>query len=80
MDSKNQTFFTIPYFNQTLVGVCDPKTTGCNALSILLVFQILIQKEWLSFGHMFAERCISAKTTEGHGPIFLQWLDCIWQV
>eukprot|EP00028_Trichosphaerium_sp_Am-I-7-wt_P011763 CAMPEP_0168538298 /NCGR_PEP_ID=MMETSP0405-20121227/21003_1 /TAXON_ID=498012 /ORGANISM="Trichosphaerium sp, Strain Am-I-7 wt" /LENGTH=447 /DNA_ID=CAMNT_0008567351 /DNA_START=348 /DNA_END=1691 /DNA_ORIENTATION=- len=46
-------------------------------------FCMLIQKEWLSFGHKFSERI-------GHGlrddksneisPIFQQWLDCVYQV
>ena len=46
-------------------------------------FQTLIQCEWIGFGHKFADRC-------GHGngsndpnersPIFLQWLDCIYQL
>ncbi|XP_028414311.1 myotubularin-related protein 13-like isoform X2 [Dendronephthya gigantea] len=67
---------------------CD-RTAQLSSLSQLLLdphyrtidgFQILIQKEWLSFGHMFAERCISPKSDEGHGPIFLQWLDCVWQL
>ncbi|XP_046848930.1 myotubularin-like [Xenia sp. Carnegie-2017] len=66
---------------------CD-RTSQLSSLSQLLLdpyyrtidgFQILIQKEWISFGHQFCERCIS-KSNEGHGPIFLQWLDCVWQL
>ena len=44
---------------------------------------MLIEKEWLSFGHKFAQRA-------GHGddkhndadrsPVFLQFIDCVWQV
>lgn len=47
-------------------------------------FLQLITKEWISFGHKFLHRT-------GHGvsdfwnnaecsPIFLQWVDCVWQV
>ncbi|XP_077682091.1 phosphatidylinositol-3-phosphate phosphatase MTMR1 isoform X5 [Eretmochelys imbricata] len=46
-------------------------------------FEALIEKEWISFGHRFAMRV-------GHGaddhadavrsPIFLQFLDCVWQM
>ncbi|XP_036915650.1 myotubularin-related protein 1 isoform X9 [Sturnira hondurensis] len=46
-------------------------------------FEILIEKEWISFGHRFALRV-------GHGndnhadadrsPIFLQFIDCVWQM
>jgi hypothetical protein len=48
-------------------------------------FAVLIEKEWLSFGHKFAERY-------GHGqhrtkyqdkqrsPIFIQWLDAVYQL
>jgi hypothetical protein len=46
-------------------------------------FQILIEKEWLSFGHKFADR---AGHQEGHkmtssekSPVFLQFLDCVSQ-
>ena len=46
-------------------------------------FEILISKDFCSFGHKFAQRC-------GHGdpnynddqraPIFLQFVDCVWQL
>ncbi|XP_066291568.1 myotubularin-related protein 3-like isoform X1 [Branchiostoma lanceolatum] len=46
-------------------------------------FQVLVEREWLDFGHKFADRC-------GHGcgaddinercPVFLQWLDCVHQL
>ncbi|XP_016103803.1 myotubularin-related protein 3-like [Sinocyclocheilus grahami] len=46
-------------------------------------FQVLVEAEWLDYGHKFADRC-------GHGenacdlnercPVFLQWLDCVHQL
>ncbi|KAE8584451.1 hypothetical protein XENTR_v10020973 [Xenopus tropicalis] len=46
-------------------------------------FEVLLEKEWISFGHRFAMRV-------GHGddnhadadrsPIFLQFIDCVWQM
>uniref|UniRef100_L7M0Y8 phosphatidylinositol-3,5-bisphosphate 3-phosphatase n=1 Tax=Rhipicephalus pulchellus TaxID=72859 RepID=L7M0Y8_RHIPC len=46
-------------------------------------FEVLVEKEWLSFGHKFAQRI-------GHGddkhsdadrsPVFLQFIDCTWQI
>ncbi|KAM9501380.1 myotubularin-related protein 1a isoform 2-T2 [Clarias gariepinus] len=46
-------------------------------------FQVLIEKEWISFGHKFASRV-------GHGdenhansersPLFVQFIDCVWQM
>ncbi|XP_051523261.1 myotubularin-related protein 3-like isoform X3 [Myxocyprinus asiaticus] len=45
-------------------------------------FQVLVEMEWLDYGHKFADRC-------GHGenedpnercPVFLQWLDCVHQL
>uniref|UniRef100_A0AAY4A4E5 phosphatidylinositol-3,5-bisphosphate 3-phosphatase n=1 Tax=Denticeps clupeoides TaxID=299321 RepID=A0AAY4A4E5_9TELE len=46
-------------------------------------FQVLLEKEWLSFGHRFASRI-------GHGdqnhansersPLFVQFMDCVWQM
>lgn len=46
-------------------------------------FEVLIEKEWCSFGHKFAQRI-------GHGddkhadpdrsPVFLQFIDSVWQI
>uniref|UniRef100_A0A671LDI6 phosphatidylinositol-3,5-bisphosphate 3-phosphatase n=1 Tax=Sinocyclocheilus anshuiensis TaxID=1608454 RepID=A0A671LDI6_9TELE len=46
-------------------------------------FQVLLEKEWLSFGHRFASQV-------GHGdgnhansersPLFVQFIDCVWQM
>lgn len=67
------------------------RTTQIVALAELMLdpyyrtiegFQVLVTREWLEFGHRFADRC-------GHGhnldenqrcPVFLQWLDCVHQL
>ncbi|KDO17693.1 hypothetical protein SPRG_16905 [Saprolegnia parasitica CBS 223.65] len=46
-------------------------------------FQVLIEKEWCSFGHQFGLRCGHARSdvsNEQRSPIFLLWLDCVWQI
>ncbi|XP_024121938.1 myotubularin-related protein 2 [Oryzias melastigma] len=68
------------------------RTTQLTSLSMLMLdgyyrtirgFEILIEKEWLSFGHRFQQRI-------GHGdknytdaersPVFVQFVDCVWQL
>lgn len=68
------------------------RATQMTSLSMLMLdsyyreiegFEVLIEKEWLSFGHKFAQRI-------GHGddkhsdadrsPVFLQFIDCVWQI
>lgn len=45
--------------------------------------QVLIEREWLDFGHKFADRCgngINIDDTNERSPVFLQWLDCVYQL
>ena len=45
--------------------------------------QTLIEKDWLSFGHKFHQRHGHADKNEKddqRAPIFLQFLDCVWQL
>lgn len=46
-------------------------------------FEVLIEKEWLSVGHKFAQRCGHGDRRAGdeqRAPIFLQFIDAVWQV
>lgn len=54
-------------------------------------FQVLVEKDWLAFGHKFADRCghtghaTGEVTSEKEGgkevsPVFTQFLDCVWQL
>ena len=48
-------------------------------------FKALVEKEWCSFGHPFQLRCQhgmdkSARQDDQFSPIFLQFLDCVYQI
>jgi Myotubularin-like phosphatase domain len=59
-------------------------------------FAVLIEKEWCSFGHKMQDRCGQIRESHGKidaalngrtgfnetefSPIFIQWLDCVWQI
>eukprot|EP01132_Coremiostelium_polycephalum_P008285 gene8285-10180_t len=45
-------------------------------------FQVLIEKEWLSFGHKFAHRCgqVNGKEDDERSPIFYQFLETVYQI
>ncbi|KAI1293543.1 Myotubularin-related protein 3 [Halotydeus destructor] len=46
-------------------------------------FQALVNREWVEFGHKFADRCGLLPVVDDpneRSPIFLQWLDCVHQI
>ena len=66
------------------------RTSQTSSLSQLILdpyyrtlngFQILIEKEWLAFGHKFVDRCsLLCRNPDEISPIFLQFLDCVYQL
>ncbi|XP_065059134.1 myotubularin-related protein 2-like isoform X2 [Rhopilema esculentum] len=68
------------------------RTPQLTSLAMLLLdpyyrtiegFEVLIEKEWCSFGHKFARRYgLGDKnySDEQRSPVFLQFIDCVWQV
>eukprot|EP01101_Sappina_pedata_P011051 TRINITY_DN714_c0_g1_i1.p1 TRINITY_DN714_c0_g1~~TRINITY_DN714_c0_g1_i1.p1 ORF type:complete len:770 (-),score=209.27 TRINITY_DN714_c0_g1_i1:441-2750(-) len=48
-------------------------------------FIVLIEREWLSFGHQFSRRSghglqIANPKDSQRAPIFIQFVDCVWQI
>lgn len=44
-------------------------------------FQVLIEKDWLAFGHKFSDRCGHIQTDPKEmSPVFTQFLDCTFQM
>lgn len=71
------------------------RTAQLTSLAMLLLdpyyrtiegFQVLIEKEWISFGHQFAKRTghepgkMSNTSDQERSPVFLQFLDCVAQL
>uniref|UniRef100_A0A8C1NI58 Myotubularin-related protein 12 n=1 Tax=Cyprinus carpio TaxID=7962 RepID=A0A8C1NI58_CYPCA len=48
----------------------------------LMGFQSLVQKEWVAGCHAFLDRCnhLHQKDKEYHSPVFLLFLECVWQL
>lgn len=80
--------------NSVLIHCSDgwDRTSQLTSLSQLLSdpyyrtiegFCILIEKEWVSYGHMFAYRNrmhIEELNENNYSQIFIQWLDCVYQL
>uniref|UniRef100_A0A671TSM2 phosphatidylinositol-3,5-bisphosphate 3-phosphatase n=1 Tax=Sparus aurata TaxID=8175 RepID=A0A671TSM2_SPAAU len=46
-------------------------------------FQVLVETDWLDYGHKFGDRCGHQENTDDVSeqcPVFLQWLDCVHQL
>ncbi|KAM9385519.1 phosphatidylinositol-3,5-bisphosphate 3-phosphatase MTMR2 [Pholidichthys leucotaenia] len=68
------------------------RTAQLTSLSMLMLdgyyrtirgFQVLIEKEWLSFGHRFQLRIGHGDknhTDADRSPVFIQFVDCVWQL
>ncbi|XP_072472734.1 myotubularin-related protein 10 isoform X2 [Notamacropus eugenii] len=46
----------------------------------IIGFQSLIQKEWVMAGYQFLDRCNHLKRSDKESPLFLLFLDSIWQL
>ena len=68
------------------------RTSQLTALSMLMMdkyyrtlrgFQVLVEKEWISFGHRFGVRMGHGSDKHGdqdRSPIFVQFIDAVWQI
>ena len=68
------------------------RTAQLTSLAMLLLdpyyrtlvgFEVLIEKEWLSLGHKFSHRIghgMDKHNDNDRSPVFLQFVDCVWQV
>ncbi|XP_023648320.2 phosphatidylinositol-3,5-bisphosphate 3-phosphatase MTMR2 isoform X1 [Paramormyrops kingsleyae] len=68
------------------------RTAQLSSLAMLMLdgfyrtlrgFQVLVEKEWLSFGHRFQLRIGHGDrnhTDADRSPVFLQFIDCVWQM
>eukprot|EP00730_Choanoeca_flexa_P003421 TRINITY_DN11408_c0_g1_i3.p1 TRINITY_DN11408_c0_g1~~TRINITY_DN11408_c0_g1_i3.p1 ORF type:complete len:582 (+),score=117.50 TRINITY_DN11408_c0_g1_i3:2-1747(+) len=68
------------------------RTAQLASLSLLMMdpyyrtvegFMVLIEKEWLAYGHKFAQRLGLGDRNaadDQRSPVFLQFLDCVWQM
>ncbi|XP_069481016.1 myotubularin-related protein 10 [Ambystoma mexicanum] len=43
-------------------------------------FQSLVQKEWVMAGYPFLDRCNHLKRSDKESPLFVLFLDCMWQL
>ncbi|XP_052278880.1 myotubularin-related protein 6-like isoform X2 [Dreissena polymorpha] len=68
----------------------DRTAQTCSLASLMLDpyyrtiqgFMALIEKEWLSFGHKFTDRCgfLGSVDVKETSPVFTQFLEAVWQM
>lgn len=68
------------------------RTSQLTSLAMLMLdsyyrtiqgFQVLVEKEWISFGHKFASRIGHGEdnhSSSERSPLFVQFIDCVWQM
>lgn len=68
------------------------RTSQLTSLAMLMLdsyyrtiqgFQVLMEKEWISFGHKFASRIGHGEdnhSSSERSPLFVQFIDCVWQM
>ena len=68
------------------------RTAQLTSLSMILLdpyyrtikgFEVLVEKEWISFGHKFAQRIGHGEdkhSDDNRSPVFLQFIDSVWQI
>ena len=63
--------------------VAFPERPYTGTSSLLQGFQVLVESDWLDFGHKFGDRCGHQENAEDQNeqcPVFLQWLDSVHQL
>ena len=81
-----------------VVGNCSDgwdRTAQLTSLAMMMLdpfyrtvvgFEILVEKEWLAFGHRFAQRTghepkrMAKEGDQERSPVFLQFCDCVYQL
>jgi len=70
---------------RTLKGLFSSSVTQCSLFFGHPGFELLVEKEWLAFGHMFQKRTGFGNRDERKkqrsqtAPIFVQFIDCVYQ-
>lgn len=55
--------------------ICDPYYRTFEG------FEMLIERQWVEFGHKFGDRnAVTNPSDNERSPIFLQFLDCVYQL
>uniref|UniRef100_A0A8C5LKJ4 Myotubularin-related protein 12 n=1 Tax=Leptobrachium leishanense TaxID=445787 RepID=A0A8C5LKJ4_9ANUR len=90
-----KTIEVIEYLDTQIINIVLKEDTGsdlCCVISSLVQimmdpyyrtmhgFQSLVQKEWVMGGHRFLDRCNHLRKSESEAPVFLLFLDCVWQL